>query len=102
MLWTLLAVHLVMTLMACLSQGSWKAKPTFFMYSDDAKGYQKMTVLKKMMSAGQKHGKSRPNMMFVFFIHVALRLKLEYDYDELCEKSLLEMIRTLVFYKMMM
>ncbi|CAK0900611.1 unnamed protein product [Prorocentrum cordatum] len=101
-LWALLAVHLAITLMACLSQGSWKTKPNFFMYSDDAKGYSKKTVLRKMMGAGQKHGRSRLTMLLVFLVHVVLRLKLDYDYDRLCEKSLFEMIRTLVFYKMMM
>ncbi|CAK0837586.1 unnamed protein product [Prorocentrum cordatum] len=101
-LWTLLVVHLVITLLACCSQGSWTSKPGFFLYADDAKGYSKMAVLKKMVSAGQKRGKSKPKMVLVFIMHVVLKLKLDYDYDELCQQTTLEMIRTLVFYKMMM
>jgi len=101
-LWTLLAVHLVAALIACLSQGSRKTTPSLFMYSDDYQAYSQMVVLKKMMSAGRKSGKSRPKVVLLFAIHVLLRLRLDCDYEELCQKDVSEVIRALVFYKLMM
>jgi hypothetical protein len=99
-LWTLLAVHLVITLMARKSQSSSK-RAAFFMYSDDAKSYNMGAVLRKLIAAGRNNGKSSPKMMLVFAVHVVMQLKVDYDYDELCKKDLRDMIRTLVFYKMM-
>ncbi|CAK0905473.1 unnamed protein product, partial [Prorocentrum cordatum] len=61
-----------------------------------------MVVLKKMMNAGRKSGKSRPKVVLLFAIHVLLRLRLDCDYEELCQKDVSEVIRALVFYKLMM
>ncbi|CAK0821334.1 unnamed protein product [Prorocentrum cordatum] len=101
-LWTLLAIHLAITLLAAWRQGSWKTKPNFFLYQDDFRSYKKITVLSKMMEAGKKSGKSRWKVMVVFASHAGLRLKLNYDYEELFQKDTIEIVRTLVFYKLMM
>ncbi|CAK0862790.1 unnamed protein product, partial [Prorocentrum cordatum] len=100
-LWMLLTVLLVVALAALWSQGTWRAKPSFCFYSDDYRSYSNMAVLNDMMSAGQMSGTSRPKMIFAFIINAVLRLQLDYDWDELCQKNMFDIIRTLVFHKAM-
>ncbi|CAK0843626.1 unnamed protein product [Prorocentrum cordatum] len=101
-LWTLLTVHLVIVLMACWSQGSWKAKPSFFMYTDDYRSCSRKVMFKKVMSAGRKSGKSKVRSMCIVVLNVVLNLQLDYGYEELCQKGIFDIIRTLIFYKLMM